>query len=344
MEKFSSAGFMLRDLNKQNHCNNNIENFQITKPIIICLGGNGTTTPKDANSQASRNERLLGLKPNDNNSFATYQNIDIISIYYGKNKESDQVGSLSTEESESLINQLFIPLFIDKNTNKRLSLETACENFSQVIFSSFCYGAECVNDLMYDLEVKLLKLGYNQEEIFQIFSHSFHLSYSPFKQDEFLPFVQLNSFQDEFAKTFEMDKYFEHKFGYKLDGIKITYDKKHAYRYMIDRFLKPNQKEIRVYTSKLVNTENNIGKYTINEHSSLFIDLDKNWRANEKSQKAKNSECVSIIAGLNLAMAGARALNIKRKKEPVEATNLQNFLDASQSVLDGYNEEDLMSK
>ena len=342
MKQFSKTSFIIRDLSKPTHCSNDTENFLITKPTIICLGGNKTIEPKNANNQASRNERLIGLKPSDNNSYGTYQNVDIISFYYGKNKENSTVGSMSVEDCNNLINQLFIPLFIDKKTSKRVSLTKACENFSQVIFSSFCYGAECVNDLMYDLQTKLLSIGYTQEEIFNIYSHSFHISYSPFKQDEFLPFVEINSFEDEYAKIFELNNWFKNKYGYKLNGIKIDYDKKQAYSYMMDNFLKPNQKEVSIFSSKLVNTNDNSNP--INEHSSLYVDLDEHWKANELSKKAKNSECVSIMAGLCLAMAGARALNIKRKKEPIKQTNLQDFFNASQSVLDSYNEEDLMSK
>jgi len=337
MERYSKTSFGIRDLSKESHWSDDIENFKITKPIFICLSGNGTTNSKKANGQAARNERLMGLKPKDDKTFGTYANIDIISFYYGKNKESDSIGSLTFEESQSIVEQLFLPLFIDEKNFKRLPLIQACENFSNVIFSSFCYGSECVNDLLFDLKNYLLAYRFTEAEVEEIFSHSFHISYSPIKADEFLPFVQINSFEDSFSKTFDMDKWFETKFGYQLNGVKICSNKKYFYEYLLNSRLKPCHKEINIYTSKLVNnsTEN------INEHSSAFIDLDSSWQASPQAQNSKNSECVSKITGLLLAMAGARALNIHRKKSPLKQTNLEEMLEAANSLLETYSQSEL---
>lgn len=341
MEKYSKTNFGIRDLSKKNHWSSNVKNFQITKPTYICFGGNGTTDSQKANFQASRVERLMGLKPYDDHIFGTYKNIDVIAFYLGKNKESDQVGTMSNEECFNIVNNLFLPLCVNKNTNTKLPLKEACKNFSNVIFSSFCYGSECVNDLMYELQKQLLKLGYTQDEVQQIYSHAFHLAYSPYKADEFLPFMQICSFEDSFNKTFDMDIWFEKKFGYHLNGVKVHYDKKYFYNYIMDKFLKPNQKEVSVYTSKLVNTKENRGEKTLDEHNSMFIDLDENWNASKISNRAKNSECVSKIAGNALAMAGARALNIIRNKKNIEPINLKLLAEAADSILEGYSEEDL---
>ena len=344
MGLYSKTNFGIRDLSLPNHWTDESKNFKITKPTILCFGGNGTTTPQAANGQAARNERLIGLKPKQNQVYGTYYHMDVISFYYGINSEHEIFGKMTLEESNNIINQLFLPLLIDQKTNKRLPIKEACKNFSLLIFSSFCYGSECVSSLMYDLQVKLLNYGYSRAEIFDIFSHSFHMSYSPLHQDSFLPFMQINSFEDSISKKFDLAEIFKEEYGYNLNGIKLDCTKKHFYKFIMDCMLRPNQKEIRVYTSQLVNIENNFGEKAINEHTTQYVDLDQNWGPKKSSRGARNSECVSKMAGVALAMAGARAIQIYENYKPLTPTNLEQIYDAVQSIHETYSEEELKSK
>jgi len=341
MERFSDSHFGLRDLSKTLHWSTDTKDFKITKPTFICLGGNGVIDTHKANGQAARNERLLGLKPKNADQYCTYHNIDIISFSYSRDKEDAQAGNISLEESKAFLNQLFIPLFFDDN-GKRYTKQKCAKNFSKIIFSTHCYGAECVNNFLYDLKVFLLKNNFSSDEVDDIYSHSFHLSYSPlFREDNFLPFMQINSMEDSFSKDYLMETTFKNKFGYELNGVKICYDKKHMYRYIIDHKCLPIHKEICVYTSKLLNIKTKKGFEPADEHTSLYIDLDENYRCSKNSKGAKNSECCSLITSMALAMAGARALNIHNNNQKLEPTNLEEIYLAVQDVLEGFKEEDL---
>ena len=343
MERYSASTFGIRDLSKVRHWSTNIDDFRIKTVTYVCLGGNGCLTQQLANGQAARNERLLGLKPKDADQYCTYNNIDVIAFCYGRDKKEDITGNITISESEKFINQLFMPLFINEETGKRFDHTTCCSNFSQLIFSTHCYGAECVNNFLYDLKIKLLKNNFSSQEIDEIFSYSFHLSYSPlYREDSFLPFMQINSLKDSFSETYNLSERFLKKYGHFLDGVEIFYDKKPFYSYLMDCATLPIHKEINVYSSQLLNSQT-LSNF-IDEHTSIFIDLDENYNCSRNAYNSKNSECCSRIASIALAMAGARALNIKNKKIPLKPFDLLEVYNASQDVLLGFNQEDLMEK
>ena len=335
MARYRNSGFGIRDLTKENHWDENIQNFKITKPTFISLGGNGTINTHFANGSCSRMERLMGLKPKYADIYSTYKDVDLIGFYYGIDNEKDTHGSVSRNEIAYFVEKLLVPLCLNPENNRALPLEQVCVNFSRLIFFTHCYGAVVVNDMMEYLRKKLLIKGFSEEDINTIYSQAVNIAYSPLEDDYYLPTIKVNSFCDSFNITTDLKEWFIKKYGYKLDGVAIYNELKD----IAENNKNENQKVISIYSSKLINLKTN-KENLIDEHLSECVDLNEKWMAGKKSGGAKNSECVSRIVGYSLAYAGARALNI-HKSNSIMPLNLNNLENNLKDVLESYKAEDL---
>ena len=297
------------------------------------LGGNGTLTSSNANGGCSRLERLMGLKPKDADIYSTYNDVDIIGFYYGRDKEENTHGSVTRSEIAQYVNQLLIPLCVDEQTKRALPIETICKNFSKLIFFTHCYGAVVLNDMLESLRKTLLIKGLSKDDIDTIYSNSINITYSPLEMDFYLPTVSINSFADSFNEATDLDKWFENRYKYKLNGVDIKFGDKGFFGAGNNL----NSKIISVYSSKLFNLKPD---EKIDEHTSDCVDLNEKWLASKKSGGSKNSECVSRMVGYVLASAGARALKIQSSgalKKQEFKTLYKNLID----IKDSYLKEDL---
>ena len=337
MERFVNTHFGLRDLDKAKHWCSDVENFNINKTTFINLGGNGTINEAQANGRCARVERMMGLKAKGNRISSTYQDIDIIAFVYGRNSESETVGKLTSEEVSNYVDKLFLPLFIDDNKN-RVSTAMACKNFSKIVFYSHCYGSQVVNEFMADLNKKLKTYGYTKDEIEEIFSQTIHITYSPLQVDSWLPCVSINSFTDSFNFDNQMHVWFKRKYGYDLNGVALDFEDKAFCSHVANK--KNCHKVVSVFTSRLLNVNENVGNKVIDEHASDYLDLDFNWQGCKKAMGAKNAECVSRLIGYALSWAGARSLQAERENKLVPL-NLDELYMSLQDVLKLYNENEL---
>ena len=126
MERYAKSGFGLRDLTKENHWEENVENFKITKPTFISLGGNGTINTHFANGSCSRMERLMGLKPKNADVYSTYKDVDLIVKRATKNPAN---GDLILMHPKTHTVQA-LPKIIDFNVEMGYRLVTVSENIS----------------------------------------------------------------------------------------------------------------------------------------------------------------------------------------------------------------------
>lgn len=342
-KRFSNSGFIIRDLSRVYHCRIMTDDFSITKPTIIDFGGNGTITRKAANGRCTRTERLMGLKAKEEGLSATYEDFDMISFYYGKNSEGDVCGSLTREEASEFVDRLFMPLCINSDGTPKTMTE-CCKNFSKLIFRSHCYGNEALGSMLCDLQLKLISKGFSLNKINRIYSHAFHLSYSPFNNDIYLPNVKVNSMRDSFIT--------ERKYGFggnsypfmqDVNGVDIRSQVKRYYGHLTKDTALDNQKEILITSSKLLNSDDFVG-LDIDEHSGGLIDLDEYWNASESAKNSKNCECVSRLSGYALSYAGARAYDIYNddvRPYPLDLNRLENELN---NILNSYSQEELRVK
>ena len=92
-QKHSTFIFGQRDLTAENHWRTkDIHDFKITRPTVVCLGGNGTTETRKANNVCKLVESLMGIKIEATNDVtSTYKDVDIVGFSYGKEKESDSI-------------------------------------------------------------------------------------------------------------------------------------------------------------------------------------------------------------------------------------------------------------
>ena len=181
--KHDPCTLIKRDTNISNtHCQILDNSYRITKPTIICLGGNCTLTPKDANAICKIAERLIGLKPpTAQNEFATSQDVDIIGIVYGlsynKYNKKQNTSNLSLKDTENLTNNLLLPLVF--NGGNKLDLTTACKNVQNITFLSHSIGARETAKIIANFAKLILENGYNQEEASAIISNITSVSFAP---------------------------------------------------------------------------------------------------------------------------------------------------------------------
>jgi len=358
--KFSKSGCGIRDLSVKNHWKTLPKKFRIDKPTILCLGGNGTTTSQKANGNCAIAERLMGLKRNE--GITSYNDINIIGFYYGRNKKEDSVGEFSKEELNDFVDQLLLPLCVG-DTGDRLPLYEACKNFSLVTFNTHCHGSKEVNNMINLLNKKLLLRGYSSDETKEIFAHSFQMSYAPIQDECCVPSVRFVSMTD--SHNFMLRQVYKDCYGSDLNGIAIKYDEPDKFRGRTALF--PHYDTISVYSSRLLNNvdyssqnkledavaghNSNIKKVT-DEHTIIYVDRDDDWNLTKDSLDAPNAEVMSTLMGYTIAWAMGKSVSTfingnlefpKISKENKEAgIYCLNQLNSDlNNILESYKDQDL---
>lgn len=187
--------FGFRNKTSENHwqpCQ--IEKLKITKPLIICLSGNGTTTEKEANGFCKLAENLLGEKSSE---------IDLLGVAYGvKDKQLSKRGELSDKDVEMIVNSLLMPLCKDEITGDLLPIEDCCKNLSLITFFTFCHGNKEVKIIIEKFNEKLEKEGLSKQDIRSLTQSLFEINYA--KESEFVlcPQISIASAQDSIGNVF----------------------------------------------------------------------------------------------------------------------------------------------
>lgn len=182
-EKIIPAKLGKRDQNFEFHWKEiDLDSIKISKPTLLCFGGNRSMDSKDANAFCKSAEKLL----NFDNLFSAddKKNIDLIGISYGhfKNNSNDkdfvETSNLTDEEIEVLSNAIFKSLYLDKNGNT-LSVREAIRNFNLITTFSHSYGSIAINHLINKTYNDMIEKGYTYEDTRKIFSQIVSVSYAP---------------------------------------------------------------------------------------------------------------------------------------------------------------------
>lgn len=349
-QKYSTFSFGQRNLLAENHWQTKpITDFKITKPTIICLGGNGTIETRKANNVCKLVESLMGIKIESTNDItSSYKDVEIVGLSYGKEKETDTIGTINKEECEEIVNALFVPLCTDKSGNP-LSVHDSCKNFSNLTFFTHCYGADVLNMLMTNLNQKLQNLGYSNEDIHNIYGQAFQVSYAPYHNDSWLPNVRVDSMTDSHHR--DLYQTYPSIYGHKLDGIESYIDK--AFTFRGKPYPYTRQDTISIYTSRLINiTDNTDLSRLIDEHNVNYLQRDANWRSdgctvwenagNERWQNTPiNLDIVSQAMGYVLSRSVANSINNASTDELIEKPAMEDLKVEVDSILESVPKNDL---
>lgn len=261
MSRYRESGFGKRTLDNDEHwIPLNVEEYRINGPTIICLGGNGTVDSAKAKRFCGSVERMLNLKAYDG-SYRNYRYVDLVGFHYGMDSELNDEGKPSDtgyftkEYRDKIVDNMFLPLCIDKGLNKNYSLGEICKNWSQVIIFTHCHGAKELGQMMADLNYKLYKRGFTQDQINMFMGFAFHISYSPFTDENWIPCVRVQSFTDSI--NLGLDRLYKSAYEDDLDGISIKLDKAGEIRGQ--KYFASHQKVISVYAKQLLNNPELVG-------------------------------------------------------------------------------------
>lgn len=168
-EKFKFGRRDTKTPNLKNHWQElDLSSYRITKPTVICLGGNGTTDAREANGMAKIVQNMIGES----------EDVDIISITYS-HSNLFKLGMLSTKEEYEIVQKLFIPLLFDEKGNK-LPHKQAVKNFRNITVFAHCFGSRNVWE---DCEkILYLELMRNRVDVFdlnELIEQIFVVSYAP---------------------------------------------------------------------------------------------------------------------------------------------------------------------
>ena len=285
-------------------------NYTITKPTVICLGGNGTKTPEHANYVCKIAQNLMGLKDKTTeNEWPTSEDVDIIGISYGEEysissfgevKPSGRNASLTKDDREAIVSQLFTPLIAKKG--QRFTLEEALKNVSMLTFFSFCQGAAETKFLLNKLENQMLYFGYKLQECEQILGQVVSVSYAPSTPIENVTRFDIKSLRDfmfSYSHDYEVDS---GRSYLSLNGNELIKDSSSSQRFNYSNGMS-------LYSDTLANNY----PY-LNEHRLSMIERNaENWVLKTETRDGtvylgQNADEASQCAGYVLASSVAAGL------------------------------------
>lgn len=191
----------------------NLRESDNSKPMLICLSGNGTKSFKEANGFCKRAEKMLELMFEGRQDSTNPEDfIDIIGCSYGgaghyfryQSPEVDEMYSshreyivnfpqstkaaLETKRSggcPGVITEEEVNEFVDKlmvsrcvKNGKKCSVDECCKNMSQIIFFTYCYGAEALDSIMKTFDQRLMSLGFEKDAVETIKNSMSHISFA----------------------------------------------------------------------------------------------------------------------------------------------------------------------
>ena len=313
----------------------NVDEYQINKPTIFCFGGNTTITPKDANFMCRMAQSLTGIKvKQQQDQLATFDDIDIVGIAYGKQNENDTKSSLSDDELRKLIYNVFVMLFLDKSLNP-LPIKQVCRNFSQLTFFSHCHGAKEIYKLLSKLIIEMTKYKYSFKEIATAISQITHISYSPNTLANICPEIKFLSFEDKMH--LKIKDCYQDNFEKNLNGVYVGYSQAKTTMQGIAENKYALFDNLEIFSSQLQNSKEG-KKY--DEHIIGIIERDSNWNLYEY-YTGKNLDIVSQMMGYVLARSISVGLQNKFSNTLILKPTLKQLEKELKDILSSYSDQDL---
>ncbi len=310
--------------------------YEINKPTIFCLGGNGCVDVVAANGLCKFVAHLVGFRESERDLVDMYDYVDIIGFSYGN--EIGYSGDFAEYEIDKIVNGMFLPLCVDKKGHP-FPLDTAIKNFSNVTFFSYCHGATELAKIMTKLEVALTgEYGYSNVAKDRLFSSLRHITYTPNTDIEYLPSVRFFSLSD--SRRMDLKYEYNNAFGEKLNGIKIA-------RFPKGEVLGRNSacaeaESVCVFSSKFNNELEN----KINEHNIAYLKRsDDDWKISGfAGVKGTNGDAVSQMMAYALSESVAHGFQNNISKDYIPRQSLKNTQKSLESILSQFKPSDLEKK
>ena len=298
-----------------------LNSYKPNRPIVLILGGNGSTDDRAANGNAKLIESMLGVFGDD---------VDLLSVNY--NQPVSLVEPFITLNCKELVEKLFIQYISDNG--KRLDIETACKNMRNVTIFAHCVGVsgpmKRIVSLLYN---KLIDLNYNTTEREQILSQIVMVAYASQHNDiiEEIKGIYCLSFSDEMFcdGVTQLSKQLLTKLDIinmvktdreLLQHIDTTKPIKYVHEQLID-FLKLHR---RVYN---LNEGNNIRLFAYGLHQSeghiwemdhTFLGLEREYDWSKHRYASSTGDCVSRSLACALCNSIANSLINNKSSHFVE--------------------------
>jgi len=346
MGRYKEAGVVKRDLTTGQYGRvMALNEFKITKPTIICLGGDQVASPGKINNVCGTVERIIGLRVDGPKELSTYNYLELVGFFYGKDKSTDKSTCFSNEDRDDIVKYILLPLCVDEEENL-LPLEQICKNFSLINFFTHCQGAYELYEITKRLHKILLDKGLTNEQAHKIYAQAFHCSYASNCKESFYPTMYVYSLTDN--DNWYMAQLYRENYGENLDGVSIKHDV--PGKFLTENISSRNYNEhvhhdtITVFSSRLVNNEQNKGNINIyDEHSYVYLDRDKeNWRLRGKNiPYANNADLVSKMVAYAMAANIAISLQTYYSNTLAERMPILELKRELEGLIDSYNKEDL---
>ena len=297
--------------------------FRITKPTVICFGGNQTIKPADANYICKVAQGLVGIKdPVAPNEIGTTNDVDFVGIAYGiddttgygKNQKISDTSSLTDEEIAELALNIFAPLYFDEKGHIRPQ-EQILKNFNQITFFSHCYGAAEVNALIYKVYHNMTSVGIDKATAEAAIGQLYSVSYAPW-QIVPCPGLQVIPEKDNTVVG-----------GPALSKISSSFiDGRYRNIYQGEGTVafKENDDTISLIVS-------NVTKDEQDEHPISFIARNANWQM--QNENIAYGDEVSMAMGVALSYSIASAIQNRNSQQFTPKPTADEILGKVQSIL-----------
>ncbi len=333
METFNRVIWGKRDLDKRTHWQRlDLEKYSPDKPVVVCVGGNGTITEESANGVCKLVENYLQLLFKKKGINQVYNNIDIISAVYPKEKDKDR-GSFSKDDIENFVDKFLIKLLQDEN-DELVPIGEACRRLSGITFFTFCRGHLEIDKIMKAFYKELKVLGYSEQERNILMFTTFEVSFAPLTYASAIPVMFVDTKQDEMLNSAWKNNETAAKLDDDLNGVAVKYE----------RFGDPLLSgvavseaifdSIHIYSSKL---RNNVES---DEHNLSLLSRDGSW----DSKYEPNADCVSQMIAWAMSRAVENGIENKKSKKFIPKMPLEELQKEMEMIKSDFSEEQLMSK
>jgi len=323
----------MRNLDKANHWQRlKLDSYKPTKAVVVCIGGNGTTSENSSNGIGKFVENHLQLLFKEKGMNKVYNHTDIISAVYPINDSSNK-GRFSKEDTENFVDNFLIKLLQDEN-DELVPLGEACRRLSTVTFFTYCRGHLELDKIMRSFYKELRLLGYSQQECDVLMLSTFEVSFAPLTFGSIIPALFVDTKQDEMLnsawKSGETSSHFDNN----LNGIAIKYEK---YGDALLSGIATSEAvfdSIHIYSSRL---RNNVEG---DEHNLSILSRDGSWNA----EYEPNADCVSQMMAWALCRSVENGIDNIKSKTFVIKPPLETLMQELELIKNDFTAEQLMSK
>ena len=322
-----------RDLKANRHWQIlSLKDYNPNKPIVVCIGGNGTTSELAANGIAKVVEIYLQLLFNKGGKNCVYDYIDIISAVYPINDDSDK-GAFEKEDIDDFVDNFLIKIIQDEN-DELVPLNEACRRLSQVTFFTYCRGHHEVDKIMHAFYKELKVLGYTRQERDILMMSFFEVTFASATYSSLIPIMFVDSKQDEMINYAWKNGETSACLDNNLNGIAVKYERYGDVLLSGIALSEAIYDAIHIYSSSFRN--GNKG----DEHNLAILARDIDW----SSLYETNADCVSQMIAWIICRAVENSLDNFYSDKYVLQMSLEELIGELIMIMKDFTPEQLMSK